>query len=825
MDANRQRLFLFARDQDWERPAPPGAPAPVSYDRTRKVLRLASSRRNPGWGESPVAANTALGSVPGSVDTYGTRAFWKAPQVRATGAFPDSVPIYEATTGSVEDVAIGHDDVLYLAALGQVVLRDLRGRWEPASVTLSTGGASPPFAAWRVAPLPGGGAYALDRSAHRIGRVTGLPMRGRTGFAYAPGTFRPVAEDADPPRGWWLEQASWPAGEKEVAIAASPEGRLALLTWLPGADARLRLLGDDDRFGPPTTLRGVRFPYSLAWVGSDRVAVLIVRSDTGTQEAAVYPISWPADGSEVVDPVGDLYPLREHALGTPFLHSIDQPPSYLTAKPVGGGELIEGVRQLHKISWPSYAARGSATNARPVDSGNPQTVWHRVYLEGVIPPGCGVRVWLAATAEAEAPPAGPLWHEHRFGSSGEPDESLSEAERAAAAALDPDVPRGVWLPQASEVPFHPGLLSCERRPHQAGLFTALVQRAGHRVRTLSGRYLWVRAELIGDGRSSPEIAAVRVYGDRQSYVGSYLPELYREQLFGPEADERSTPDRRVASTRADFLERFVGNFEGILTPIEDRIKHAWLVTDPSATPDESIEWLAGWIGASFAAALPVERRRAMLAATMELYQRRGTLRGLALALDLATGGAVERGEVVVFEDFRLRRTFATILGANLAAVENPLLPGLVTSGNSFVGDTLFLGDEHHREFLALFDADLVDADREPDSAAAIASLFDRLAHRATVLVHSEIAPQDLGLIRQIVDRETPAHVAVQVLTASQRFLVGMSSLVGIDTFLGRKPGPTPVQVDVSTVGLRDVVQRVPSLDPRLGESPSQMTDT
>jgi hypothetical protein len=61
---------------------------------------------------------------------------------------------------------------------------------------------------------------------------------------------------------------------------------------------------------------------------------------------------------------------------------------------------------------------------------------------------------------------------------------------------------------------------------------------------------------------------------------------------------------------------------------------------------------------------------------------------------------------------------------------------------------------------------------------------------------------------------------VQVLTATQRFLVGMSSLVGIDTFLGPKPAPQPVRVDVSTIGLRDLIAHLPSLDPRLGESPS-----
>jgi phage tail-like protein len=373
----------------------------------------------------------------------------------------------------------------------------------------------------------------------------------------------------------------------------------------------------------------------------------------------------------------------------------------------------------------------------------------------------------------------------------------------------------VWLPQPSEIAYHPGLLDCEQRAYRSGLWTALIQRPQHRVRTLVGRYLWVRLELHGDGRSTPEVAALRAYGGRRSYVNSYLPELYHEQLFGPDADDNGPG---ISATPADFLERFVGNFEGILTPLEDRIKDAWLLTDPVGAPEGALEWLASWIGFSFVPAVPVERRRALLENALLLYRRRGTLDGLRLVLDLVTDGGVQRGDIVVFEDFRLRRTFATILGANLADADDPLLPGLTVSGNSFVGDTLFLGDEDNKEFLALFSADL---DVTPAEAATIAQLFDRLAHRATVLVHTEVTPQDLGLIRQVVDREAPAHVAVQVLTASQRFLVGMASLVGVDTYLGPKPATQPVRVNKSQIGVRDLIEHLPSLDPRLGESPSE----
>jgi hypothetical protein len=85
-------------------------------------------------------------------------------------------------------------------------------------------------------------------------------------------------------------------------------------------------------------------------------------------------------------------------------------------------------------------------------------------------------------------------------------------------------------------------------------------------------------------------------------------------------------------------------------------------------------------------------------------------------------------------------------------------------------------------------------------------------------VHQEVREQDLGLLQQIIDLEAPAHVEVKLVTATYRFRVSVSSLVGIDTFLAPKPSPQPVMLDRSHVGLDDVIERLPSLDPRLGRS-------
>ena len=377
---------------------------------------------------------------------------------------------------------------------------------------------------------------------------------------------------------------------------------------------------------------------------------------------------------------------------------------------------------------------------------------------------------------------------------------------ALAATASREAPRGAWVPFPSEVPFHEGLLNGEPEPGRRGLFTVLAQRPGLHTRSLRGRYLWVRLELLGDGRTTPEVAAVRAYASRHSYAQNYLPELYRESLFGAEADAPG------ASTPADFLERFLGLAEGFLTPLEDRIAHAFLLTDARTVPEESLEWLASWLGLAFEAGLPREHWRTLLQVAPRLRAWHGTLRGLSLALDAVTGGDVSRGRIVLVEDYRLRRTFSTLLGVDLEDEDDPLLPGLHVSGNSYVGDTLFLGSPQQKEFLALFGDGLP---QTPAEREAVDRFFERLAYRLTVLVHQETDRKVLGLLRKVAEWEAPAHVSVAVVTATQPLMVGVASLVGVDTYLGPEQGLRPVRVGRSALGVGDVLERPASLDPRL----------
>jgi phage tail-like protein len=802
MDANRLRFWMMADPiQHWE-PLLQAGHNRVHRDASRRSVRLASSPGDPSWTEGS-GQEQLVSQTPGVLDTFGTWAYLDAARgnVMATGAGPEPTPLltFDASNplSLPSDLVLGHDDVLYVAAGGgKVLLKDPRNQWDPTTVSVDD------FVAWRLALAPKGGVYAIARPTTlsapggadrvRIARVSGLPLPRYLLRERAPTVFRPNGEDTDPPRMSLVLDAPPLPGEVVVGIATSPEGRLALLSWVHGGsenDARLRFFTGTG-LTDPITLHGARRPFSFAWVSNERIVVLL-RTDAPSVMAVAYALE---AGAEIADPLGDYYPLTAHD-GGPFVHTRTLPPHY---------SVQEGPpAPLHPLSLPSFVKEGSVMNtvgegAPLLDGGSPRTVWHRLYLEACIPPRCGIRVFLAATNSASPPNANApgLWHEHVFG----------DVEPVSGAR---HVPHGVWLSTPSELPFHEGLVPGTPEPDRKGLFSALIQRAGLRVRALQGRYLWVHVQLVGDGYSTPELFALRAHGPRFSYAENYLPELYREQLFGHEAHEA---DPSGASTPADFLERFLGLAEGILTPIEDRIASASLLTDPRTVPEESLEWLAGWIGFTFDAAIPRERRRRMLEAAPRIRPWRGTLRGLALALDALTEGAVARGGIVIVEDFRLRRTFSTILGVDLAVEDDPLLPGLHRSGNSYVGDTLFLGDERRKEFLALFGEGVPATAAEE---AAVERFFDELAHRVTVLVHQDFDARELGLVQRVADQETPAHVSVSVKMASYPLMVGVASLVGIDTYLGPPPKPQPMRVGRSALGSKNLLERPPSLDPRL----------
>lgn len=889
MDANSTRFWMLADGAQFARLSH------CRWDADCRVLRLASERTiEPALAADAARtlAAAAVEIVPRAVDALEAVAVWDSAEsaVVVRSSLPGDLrllPLVEPPT----DLAITGQGVLLVATADGVLLHDLRGRWADEWVRLAG------FVPWRLAPLAEG-AWVLERGSGRLARLAGRPRRRESPQPddYAPGVFRPAPENAAAPALSLQGAPALEAGEAVWALAAGPDEALVLLTRLSDVDGTSRLHRRDAGSGAwqrPLSPAGAAFAYAVAWLAPHELMLRV----PGLADAPAYDIG-TADAAGVVMPLGRIHPLRAHpgdeaaALEAPFANSAF---GLLPVPHAPAG--ARAARPLHPLSINRLARRGEAEHfagdetdfrAWLIDSGRLDTTWHRLMVEASIPVHGGFVALLAATQEPRPPAADArhAWHAHGFG-----------ADIAALDELmqDPQLPRANWERAASELAGHPGLLGGERVPGRRGLFGVLIQNSRQRVRSLVGRYLWIRLVLHGDGRSTPEIAALRAWGSRFNYAEQYLPRLFREGLAGAAAEapgqrlgdignefepaldtaagsgpgalpaelaealrplgvdtgvlaevllERGrgparqwllregsrawrlvlenpddAPPRLVAyrpqASPADFNARLLANVEGVLTGLEDRIASAHLLSDPQAVPEANLDWLAAWVGVAFDAALPAPARREWLAAAPQLARARGTRRGLALALDIATGGGVRDGRLVIIESFRLRRVLATLLGVDLADEADPLLPGLQVSGNSIVGDTLVLGDTERAELVALFRDDTsTDADDQ-----TVLDFHARLAHRVLVLVHGEVDATLLGLVRRIGRLEAPAHVELQVTVASWPLMVGVASLVGVDTHLGPPRRPQPVRVQRSALGRGDFLISPATLDPRLVGTP------
>jgi len=768
--------------------------AGLFYCSKNNTLQLRSMRTGSPPAEDFNTATSMVASTPMTLDQFGNYARWDASSglVVAGGSGPsdapppNEVPIYAPGQPEVTDVAMGYDGILYIAVGGSLVMVDRRDRWPNYTLTVAD------FSFWRLAALPEGGVLALDRNQPQLAKVSGQPLRTGPIDTPDPGIMRPCQANPNPPQ--IVSRYSLPAGETFVALApmdmTQQPAQFVVMSWSVNSAsnqvATIRIFNETTLSGTPVQLGGVRLPYAIAWLGNQQFAVFT----TNLNEALIYDLS---DAGDTLVPAGETYILAANNVG-PMVHGFNLPANYAN---VPGATPV--MLPLLPLSLNTLAAAGATNPSGPaiIDSGTTQCVWHRMFLEAIVPPRCGALIWLTASDSlADLVDPAFQWYPHILGAAD---------TTAISAAMLPGTPTAAWQSIPSEVAFAPTLLHSAPIENVQGLFMVLVQRTNKVVRNLSGRYLGVRIQLKGDGRNSPQIAGMRVYGPRFSYVQKYLPEIYHEAKFPPEADVDGD------STRRDFLERFVDIFESQFTRIEDRIANAYLLMRPESTPDDSLDWLGGWIAIQ-PNSYPPGRKRARLEATPSLYQWRGTAKGVTQALDVATNGGCSRGAIIVIEDFRLRHIFATILGADLSIKNNPLLPGYSGSSNSIVGDTLFLGDPSvQAELQALYESDLHIA----GSATAVQAFYDQLAYRMTVFVHNQVENVNLKLVQRIVEAEKPAHVQAFVKVATQPFMIGLASLLGVNTYLGPEAPSNQVTLGVSDVGRYDIVTEMPSLDPRM----------
>jgi phage tail-like protein len=477
-----------------------------------------------------------------------------------------------------------------------------------------------PFAPFDAAALPDGGALVLDREHQRLWTLDEqLQVRSlrppATGPDPAAGDFAPLSGEQPLPsvpdrmqRRIDLDDALVLTGDP-VAVVALPDGSALVLDRGDGvAPSQLRRYRDGAPAGAPVALTDADLGIALlghdiAVVPGAALGTLFVAEASGNQAYAF--MLDEEDGQLVAQLVRSYFPMREF----------------------GGAGIVSGPRGVcydFGERWlalvaqcrPRFATEVWLMTPAPFDSGQPGCVWHRLMLDANIPPGSKVEVWSRAVDDPKLLPA-------------------TDWVREPDPLARPDGPDRPYL----------------RQPDPYATFELLFQRA-------QGRYLSLRLHLVGDGRGTPHLHALRALYPRFSYPEHYLPRAYRE-------DEVS----------ASFLERFLANVEGTQTALEDRILAARALLDPRAAPTEALDWLAGFFDVALDPAWSESRRRAFIAHAMDFFRWRGTPRGLRMALRIALDAGPEADADVfaepegrcslayrIIERFRLRTTPAIVAG-------------------------------------------------------------------------------------------------------------------------------------------------------------------
>ena len=94
----------------------------------------------------------------------------------------------------------------------------------------------------------------------------------------------------------------------------------------------------------------------------------------------------------------------------------------------------------------------------------------------------------------------------------------------------------------------------------------------------------------------------------------------------------------------DLAQRLLAALDEVLAPVLCTLDNLDHYLDPSLAPLDFVEWLAGWVGAAVDESWPPGRRRELVARTVALYRRRGTVGGITEQIELATGGRARVGD-------------------------------------------------------------------------------------------------------------------------------------------------------------------------------------
>ena len=661
-----------------------------------------------------------------------------------------------------------------------------------------------PFA---LAARPGGGLFVLDRAGGRLwqlDRRLDLPTTAqgpapKADFQPLEGSPRPAAARFAPLNPLALLTSMAPPTPMDaVSVLALPDGS-ALLLEAQGADgfaALWRAVGGS-LYGPASCSGMVarmapeaRENFSL--IGHDMALLpercIAITTRQGDQ-AFAFDLTLVGE-APALDPLPAQLPMR--LFGGRALASTPEGAFYDTGS---AGRMVPLMAQRR----PRHAERAVIVTP-PLDGRETGCIWHRLMLDLALPSGAGIQVESVAADDIAMLVPGAT-------NAGQLDALRWQMEPAPYGRPEPERPFG-------------DAAAAARHPMRETLF-----------QTARGRWLRLRLTLVGDGRATPSLKALRAWYPRFSWSERYLPAVYRED-----------------ATSAALLERWLANFEGLLTGIEERVAAAHLLLSTRTAPAEALDWLARLFGVLLDPRWDIARRRLFLRHAMKLFALRGTSRGVSLALHLALDAEVcdasfadlpaQADPIRIVERFRIRRAAEVELGLTTDAIRIPVASGprwrvedgagalhaawraATGLGEAAVFPVTPPVDSAQRSVWTRFAKDrlgfvpggdaptwaafltrrratlvaLPNAVPESTTLLALWVLYQQavvarrpLAHRFTVLLPVGLRetpePERVAMAERIIELERPAHTAFDVRLFWDMLRIGEARL-GFDTLLG-----------------------------------------
>lgn len=260
-----------------------------------------------------------------------------------------------------------------------------------------------------------------------------------------------------------------------------------------------------------------------------------------------------------------------------------------------------------------------------------------------------------------------------------------------------------------------------------------------------GRCLRLKIEMIGNGATSPAIRECKLYLPRLSYL-RYLPATYQEDELG-----------------SDFTERFLSLFETMNYDMEAEIFQMVRFFDPRAAREEFLDWLGSWLAIARDENWSEDKKRKLISGAYQLYQMKGTLKGLSALIKLYA-----ETDPLIIEHFRVKSP--VVLGVN-ASVGMSTVVGKAFTKRLVLEETSAIGD-----FV------LTDQEDPPEKPFQV-DAYDFTVFVDTSRLDSESRQNTLS---RIIQEEKPAFTCCIIRTGQGKTMqLGYHTFIEVDTILSK----------------------------------------